>query len=116
MVSNFIYDDESDVLSVFNLECKTKESIEFSENIILDINKSGNIVAIQIIDASYFLKSMNNLITKDFLLKLEKIDLIEKEFRNSWCIILNMKSKGLKAVQQPMPLLMKAEYKSPLLC
>ena len=109
-----IYDEESDVLSVFNRSFKPNESIEFSENIIFDINKEGNIVALQILDASEFFGSMNKLIDSRFLSNLEGIDLVDKEFRNSWFILLNMKSSGMGIIQQPMPLLRKSEYKSPL--
>jgi len=111
-----IYDEESDVLSIFNPICKSNESIEFSENIIFDLNKEGKIVALQIIDASEFFSSMNEKVNKEFLSHLEEIDLIDKEFRNSWFIMLNMKSKGFEIIQQPMPLLRKSEYKSSLMC
>ncbi len=116
MIFNYVYDEENDVLSIFNPSCKPLESVEFSENLIFDVNKEGNIVAIQVIDASEFFSSMNEAINKKFLSNLEQIDLIDKEFRNSWYVILNIKSKGFNLIQQPMPLLRKSEYKSPLIC
>lgn len=116
MEFEFIYDVESDVLSIFNSNCKPNESIEFSENIILDINKEGSLVALQILDAGEFFSSMNELIDKQFLSSLEGVDLIKKEYRNNWFIVINFKSKGNHIIQQPMPLLRKSEYKSPLIC
>lgn len=116
MKFDYIYDEGSDVLSIFNPSCKPQESIEFSENIIFDIDKNNKIVALQILDASEFFGSMNNKISSSFLSNLELIDLAEKEFRNSWFIVLNLKSRGFEVIQQPMPLLRKSEYKSPLMC
>jgi uncharacterized protein YuzE len=111
-----VYDEKSDVLSIFNNNLKPSESVEFSENIILDINKEGCIVGLQILDASEFFQGLNEKISKPFLSDLENVELEDKEFRNNWFIILSMKSKGLGIIQQPMPLLRKKEYKSPLLC
>lgn len=116
MKFNYIYDEQSDVLSIFNGNFKPKESIEFSENIIFDINKEGHLVAIQILEASEFFNSMNNRMNKDFLINLESVELIDKEYRNNWFVIIGFKSKGCELIQQPMPLLRKAEYKSPLMC
>ena len=115
MKFNYIYDEQSDVLSIFNNSSKPKESIGFSENIIFDINNEGHLVAIQILEASEFFNSINNLINKDFLINLEGVELTEKEYRNNWFVVIGFKSKGLTLVQQPMPLLRKAEYKSPLM-
>lgn len=111
-----VYDEENDVLSVFNPSCKPQESIEFSENIIFDIDKDSRIVALQILDAREFLGSMNKIIDQSFLMNLESIELVDREFRNTWFLVLLMKSKGFDVIQQSMPLLRKEEYKSPLLC
>jgi uncharacterized protein YuzE len=116
MKFNFVYDEENDVLSIFSPNCKSKESIEFSENIIFDINKNGNLVALQILDASEFFSSLNEQLTREFLSNLESIELIEKEYRNNWFIVIGFKSKNRAIIQQPMPLLRKSEYKSLLLC
>lgn len=112
----FVYDEESDVLSIFNSNHQPSESVEFSENLILDIDKNECVVGLQILDASDFFSSINEQIDKKFLEELEDVQLSSKEFRNNWYIILFLKSKGRKVVQQPMPLLRKSEYKSPLLC
>lgn len=115
MKFKYIYDEQSDVLSIFNENSKPKESIEFSENIIFDIDNEGSLVAIQILEASEFFSSMNNLIDKEFLINLESVELMDKEYRNNWFVVIGFKSKGQAVVQQPMPLLRKAEYKSPLM-
>ena len=112
----FVYDEENDVLSIYNHSCKPLESIEYSENIIFDLNKDGNIVGLQVLEASEFFGFMNKLIDKDFLLNLEGIELIEREHRNTLFIVLAMKSKGKSVINQPMPPLRKREYESPLLC
>ncbi len=112
----FVYDGENDVLSIYNHSCKPLESIEYSENIIFDLNKEGNIVGLQVLEASEFFGFMNKLIDRDFLLNLEGIELIEREHRNTLFIVLAMKSKGKSVINQPMPPLRKMEYESPLLC
>jgi len=116
MKFNFVYDEENDVLSIFNFEFKPNESVEISENIILDINKEGFVVGLQILDASEFFYNFDNRMDKKYLMNLENVELKDKEYRNNCFIILLMKSKGFEVIQPPMPLLRKSEYKSPLLC
>jgi len=116
MKFNYIYDSESDVLSIYNPSCKPQESVEFSENIIFDVDKLGNLVALQILEASEFFNSLNEQINKEFLSNLEQVELIDKEYRNNWFLVIELKSKGQALVKQPMPLLRKSEYKSPLMC
>jgi len=119
MEFNFDYSIEDDILSIFNYKFKSSESIEFSDNLILDIDKKGFLVGIEILDASDFLNSfqgMNNKkLMKEILSNLKSVELIERNYRGYWCIILLLKSKEGEIIQQTMPLLKKSEYKSPLL-
>ena len=108
------YDQEDDVLSIYNLKLAPKESVQISEDIILDIDKYGKIVGLELFYASEFLSAFNPELNKLFLSELEAGSLEEKEFRNMSVIVLNLKSNG-KVISQTMPPLSKSEYASPLL-
>ena len=114
MEFKFDYDLEDDVLSVYNQDYKVKESIEFSEDIVLDLNESGKIIGIEIFYASEFFSAQNKEINKDFLAKLSDAKLEYQDYRNMWFIIVFLKSSG-KEVRQSMPPLRKSKYISPLL-
>ena len=107
-MSKYVYDEESEVLSIYNSKFRNSESVEFSENIIFDLNKEGNLVALQILEASKFLNVLNAKIDQNFLSNLEVVKLVEREYRNSLFIVLSLKSKGQEVVQQPMPLMRKS--------
>ena len=115
MEFEFEYDCEDDVLSVYNPSVPPAESVEFSENIVIDIDDKGDIVGLEIFDASEFFGVINENINKAFLEDLEEASLKYKNLRNTWFIVLILKSKGRVIIQQPMPLLRKSEYKSPLI-
>ena len=53
---------------------------------------------------------------KSHLEKIETIEVKEKNFRNNWYPILKIKVKGNnKFLEQPLPLISKREFVSPLL-
>ncbi len=54
---NFSYDQENDDLFMFNPESKSKGSIEFGD-LVLDFNKKKELVGIQMMNASKFLKEI----------------------------------------------------------
>ena len=110
----FDYDVEDDVLYIMNAIHEVEESIEFSEDIVLDLDKKGRVIGIEIFYASEFLGLFNKEINKDFLDKLEDASIEYKDFRNMWFIVLSLKSGG-KVIRQAMPPLRKSEYVSPLL-
>lgn len=110
---NINYDVEDDVLYIQNAEKEVDESVEFSKDIILDLDKKGNVIGVEIFYASEFLGLFNKDIDKKFLQSL-KIGHIEyKDFRNIWFIVLVLKSKD-KQISQALPPLQKSEYVSPL--
>ena len=73
MAYKFFYDEDNDILSIYNSPRKVEESLEVSENIIIDLNEDIQINGIEIIDASEFFGSFNLEINKDFLSNLLKI-------------------------------------------
>jgi len=114
MAFKFHYDKENDILAIYNYSKKVSESVEFSEDIILDLDDNGRIIGVEIFYASEFLFAFNRDLDKDFLNDLESASLEYKEFRNMWFVVLALKS-GKKVVYQPMPPLKKSEYISPLI-
>jgi len=115
MEFKFGYSKEDDILMIYSPGFQTEETIEFSEYLNIDINKEGRIVGLEIFDALEFFSVINKQIDTSFLENLEFASLESKEFRNTWYLILILKSKNKQLIHQPMPLLQKSEYVSPLI-
>lgn len=108
----FNYDSRSDVLYIQNIIKKVEESVEFSEDIVLDLDKNGVVIGVEIFYASEFFGLFNKEIDKEFLENLKDVFIQYKDFRNMWFIILVLQSKN-KQIYQPLPPLRKSEYVSP---
>lgn len=111
---SFEYDKDDDVLSIFDYNKPVSESIEFNDFINVDIGKEGQIVGIEIFDVSKFFNVLNKDITKDFLNNLEKVELVQADYRNNLFIAVILYSSG-KQICQQLPLLQKRDYVSPLI-
>lgn len=110
----FHYSFEDDVLYIQNAVKEVEESVEFSEDIVLDLDKRGNVIGVEIFYASEFLGLFNKDIDKEFLRNLNNAHIEYRDFRNMWFIVLILKSKN-KQISQPLPPLKKSEYVSPLM-
>lgn len=110
----FHYDNVSDVLYIQNTVKKVEESVEFSEDIVLDLDKKGVVIGVEIFYASEFLNLFNKEIDKEFLKDLKEVYIEYRDFRNIWFIVLILESKN-KQISQPLPPLKKSEYVSPFL-
>ena len=110
----FDYDEDCDILAIYHSPRKVKESLEVSENIILDLDKDEKINGIEILDASEFFGSFNPEITIEFLSRLDSARIEQKSFRNQWILLVFLESNG-KSFSQPMPPLRKTEFLSPIL-
>lgn len=108
------YDKEFDILAIYSPDRKVEESVEVSENIVLDLDKNNNINGIEIMDASEFFGAFNSSINKEFLSSLESAGIDYKTFRNQWMLVVYLNAGG-KQIAQPMPPLRKSEYVSPLI-
>ena len=109
----FNYDSEDDVLYIKNSMKEVEESVEVSEDIVLDLDKKGMVVGIEIFYASEFFGAFNKEVDKSFLSNLEEVQIAQKEMRNNWFLVIMLKSDK-KVIYQPMPPLRKSEYVSPL--
>ena len=70
---NFDYDYVGDSLYIFNKESKVKYSIELDDDYVLDIDFDGNIVGVEVFNAS---KKFN--VPKKFLRKIKRVVLNTK--------------------------------------
>ena len=114
MAYKFHYDKEDDILYIRNALKKVEESVEFSEDIVLDLDNGGRIIGVELFYASELLNLFNKEIDKEFLMNLLDAGLEYKEYRNVWYVLLVLKS-GNKVISQALPPLRKSEYVSPLI-
>ncbi|MFH1623466.1 MAG: DUF2283 domain-containing protein [Candidatus Aenigmatarchaeota archaeon] len=68
-MAKFEYDSKSDILYVFKEGEKSRFSIEFFENFIVDVGENGKVVGLEILNASKELKLAKK--------ELEKVDAAE---------------------------------------
>ena len=108
------YDAKDDVLYIQNSRIDVEESVESAEDIVLDLDKKGNVIGIEVFYASEFFNLFNKEIDKEFLESLKEASLEYKEFRNNIFLAIIFKSDK-KIIKQIMPPLRKSEYVSPLL-
>src|SRR3989338_1311173 len=85
------YDAEGDVLTVYREGSKVKESIEVSEDLVIDVDKERQLINLELIDAYKFLHTLNEKISKEMLLSIEEVELEAKSYRNYWVITLFFK-------------------------
>lgn len=109
----FHYDSEDDVLYICNSAKQVEESVQFAEDIVLDLDNEGKVIGIEIFYALEFFNLFNKEVNLDFLSNLEEASIQYKEYRNNLFLIVVMKSKN-KVIYQPMPPLRKSEYQSPV--
>jgi len=114
MIYKFHYDKEQDILYIRNALKKVEESVEFSEDIVLDLDDAGSVIGVELFYASELFSLFNKEINKEFLMNLLDAGLEYKEYRNVWYVLLVLKS-GNKVISQALPPLRKSEYTSPLI-
>lgn len=113
MEYKFHYSAEDDVLSIYNYDNNVKESVQVSEDVVLDFDSNDNVIGVEIFYASEFFRAFNSEIDRNFLKNLSEASLEIKSFRNQFFVLIALQANG-KRIVQPMPLLRKEEYVSPL--
>ncbi len=108
------YDEEGDVLTIYREGAKVKESIEVSEDLIIDIDNDMNLVSLELIDAYKFLHTLNENISKEMLLDIQDVELEAKNYRNYWVITLMFKYQE-EVITEKLPAFASADFKSPLI-
>ncbi len=109
-----LYDEEGDVLTIYNPKKEVKESIEVSEEIILDVDKNMKLVNLELMDAYKFLHTINSKISKSILQNIDSVDLDIKNYRNYWIITLIFKHKD-QIIMEKLPAFSSTAFKSPLI-
>lgn len=109
----FDYDPEEDLLYIYDENKKSKGSVEFAD-LIIDLDKNQNVVALEIFDASRYLSYLTNRrITKKQLKEIEKATLY---FSVKKGLILIKFFLPLKKERIPVPIMIQnMHYHSPSL-
>jgi len=107
------YDGESDVLTIYR-DGSVRESVEVSEELIIDLDKNKQLVNLELLDAYKFLHTLNEKITKDMLIDLQEAELQVKNFRNYVIITLAFQHKNQK-IEEKLPAFVHTDFKSPLI-
>jgi uncharacterized protein YuzE len=107
------YDTEEDILRLGSQK-GVRESIEVGEDIIIDIDKHGGVVGIELMDAYAFLSAMNTDISKALLSNINRMEVSERRYKNYVLLTLRCECEG-KVFQQQLPLFSAKHYESPLL-
>ncbi len=108
------YDSEGDVLIIYREDAEVKESIEISEDLIIDVDKNMKIVNLELLDAYKFLHTLNETITKIMLEEVKEIEVEAKNYRNYWVLTLIFKHHH-QIIVEKLPAFASSEFKSPLL-
>jgi len=108
------YDPEGDVLTIYRKELEVKESIEVSEELVLDVDKNMKLVNLELMDAYKFLHTLNEKISKKLLSEVSEVELEIKNYRNYWVITLKFKHDNEMIVEK-LPAFASSDFKSPLI-
>ena len=108
------YDEEGDILTIYTDNKDVKESIEVSENLVLDIDKNKKLINLELIDAYKFLHTLNKDISKEMLKSIKDIVLEAKKYRNYWIITLMFRYKN-QIIREKLPAFSSTAFKSPLI-
>lgn len=108
------YDKDGDVLTIYRENAKVKESIEVSEDLIIDVDKDMQLVNLELIDAYKFLHTLNENISKEMLLNIQEVELEAKNYRNYWVITLIFEYQD-KVISEKLPAFASMDFKSPLI-
>lgn len=107
------YDQEGDVLTIYDSNAKISESVEVTEELVIDLDKNRRIVNVELLDAYKFLHTLNDNISKEMLSGLKEVELQFKNYRNYWIISLVFEYKNQR-IEEKLPAFAQADYQSPL--
>ncbi|MCK5282473.1 MAG: DUF2283 domain-containing protein [Nanoarchaeota archaeon] len=108
------YDGEGDVLTIYDSDKPVKESIEVTDDLIIDIDKNDQLVNLELIDAYKFLNTFNGKISKSILDSISEVELEFKNYRNYWFITLSFKHNNHIIIEK-LPAFANTDFKSPLI-
>jgi len=105
------YDEEGDVLTIYDSNAKVSESVEVTEELVIDLDKDRKIVNVELLDAHTFLHMLNEDISKKMLSGLKEVELQFKNYRNYWIISLIFEYNNRK-IEEKLPAFAQADYQS----
>ena len=108
------YDEDSDIIAFYNMGNNVSQSIEISEGVILDIDKEGKILALELFDALEFFSSMNSKITKEFLSNIKSAELRINKFKDNSFISIHFEHNEQK-IKETLPFNVSSEA-TPAFC
>ena len=108
------YDQEGDVLTIYRPDEKVNESIEVSEDLVIDVDKNKQLVNLELIDAFKFLHTINNNISKDMLECINEIELDVINYRNYFIVTLIFKHNN-QVIKEKLPAFANTNFQSPLI-
>ncbi len=107
------YDSDEDILHLLASGKKVKESIEVADEIVIDIDKSNNIIGIQLFDAHALLSKLNKRFNKKMIASIEFAKGKLVRFRN-YAIIMLVFHAGNEIIEEKLPAFSLGQYESPL--
>ena len=107
------YDKESDIIYFAREGFRFKESLEVSDDIILDLDKNDTVMGIEILFASEFFKAVNQKISEEILNKIKDVTVSMVYYRKLLIISLNFNIGKIK-YEEKLPAFRMSEYESPL--
>jgi len=108
------YDLEGDVLTLYKENAQVKESLEVTEDLILDLDRNQKMVNLELLDAYKFLHTLNEKITKKMLQEVEEVEVDVKNYRNYLIITLFFRYNN-QIIAEKLPAFSSTEFRSPLL-
>ena len=108
------YDENGDILTIYDSNAKVSESVEVTEELVIDLDKNRRIVNVELLDAHKFLHTLNEKISKRMLSELKEVELQFKNYRNYWIISLVFEYNNQK-IEEKLPVFAQADYQSPLI-
>lgn len=107
------YDEEGDVLTIYREDVSVFESVEVTEELVIDLDKDRRIANLELLDAYKFLHTLNENISKKMLSGLQETELRFTNYRNYWIISLVFEYENQKIVEK-LPAFAQADFQSPL--
>tara|TARA_Y100000310_G_scaffold238101_1_gene241451 strand:+ start:381 stop:749 length:369 start_codon:yes stop_codon:yes gene_type:complete len=107
------YDEEGDVLTIYREDASVSESVEVTEELVIDLDKDRRIANVELLDAYKFLHTLNENINKKMLSSLQEAELQFTNYRNYWIISLVFEYGDQKIVEK-LPAFAQADFQSPL--
>ncbi len=111
---NISYDQDNDVLYLSNKQLDVEESVELTEDIVIDLNKKDELVGLEIFNAYKFLNTLNEKISKDILSKMNNVNLELKRYKSYYLISISFEHNNQK-YKEKLPAFTDQEYESPLI-